>query len=61
MKEDYLKEKRRYKEDILGVLTQISTDIEEYCPLYANNDEGGFDFISIKTLGIFRNLKNNNN
>ena len=35
---------------------KFPTDTDEYRPLYANNDEGGFDFASEKTLGIIRGI-----
>ena len=35
---------------------KFPTDTDEYRPLYANNDEGGFDFASDKTLGIIRGI-----
>ena len=35
---------------------KLPTDTDEYRPLYANNDEGGFDFASEKTLGILRGI-----
>ena len=35
---------------------KLPTDTDEYRPLYANNDEGGFDFASEKTLGIIRGI-----
>ena len=35
---------------------QLPTDTDEYRPLYANVDEGGFDFASEKTLGILRGI-----
>ena len=35
---------------------KFPTDEDEYRPLYANVDEGGFDFASEKTLGIIRGM-----
>ena len=35
---------------------KLPTDTDDYRPLYANNDEGGFDFASDKTLGIIRGI-----
>jgi len=35
---------------------KLPTDEDEYRPLYANVDEGGFDFASEKTLGIIRGM-----
>ena len=35
---------------------KFPTDTDEYRPLYANVDEGGFDFASEKTLGILRGI-----
>ena len=35
---------------------KFPTDEDEYRPLYANVDEGGFDFASEKTLGIIRGI-----
>ena len=35
---------------------KLPEDTDEYRPLYANNDEGGFDFASEKTLGIIRGM-----
>ena len=35
---------------------KLPEDTDEFRPLYANNDEGGFDFASEKTLGIIRGI-----
>ena len=35
---------------------QFPTETDEYRPLYANNEFGGFDFASEKTLGILRGM-----
>ena len=35
---------------------KLPEDTDEYRPLYANVDEGGFDFASEKTLGILRGI-----
>jgi hypothetical protein len=35
---------------------KLPTDTDEFRRLYANNDEGGFDFASEKTLGILRGI-----
>jgi hypothetical protein len=47
----YEKFKEKYMKNF-----KLPTDTDEYRPIYANVDQGGFDFASQKTLGIIRGI-----
>ena len=47
----YEKFKEKYMKNF-----KLPTDTDEFRPLYANADQGGFDFASPKTMGIIRGM-----
>ena len=47
----YEKFKKKYMDNF-----KFPTETDEFRPIYANVDEGGFDFASTKTMGIIRGI-----